>query len=254
MKTQCISIIVAPALAWALLSAGSAAARGDEPAGPPLIVATSPAKGATNVNSATTTEITVTFDRDMGEGMSWAGSGSAYPSTPEGKKAYWRDKRTCVLPVKLFDAHYYRVGINSPSYQNFRGADNTPVTPTAIVFTTRGASAATMLRLQTPEVVGMNPANGARGVDPKLAELRVTFNVPMSGGFSWTGGAPLMPESPAGKGAFWTDDHKTCVLPVALQPGAHYQLGLNSRSFHNFRSAAGNALEPVVYTFDTASK
>ena len=65
------------------------------------------------------TEITVTFDQEMGGGMSWTGGGPEFPPSPEGQKAQWRDKRTCVLPVKLEAGHFYRVGINSTSYQNF---------------------------------------------------------------------------------------------------------------------------------------
>ena len=86
--------------------------------GAPQIVSSSPARAATEVDPALK-EITVTFDQDMEEGMSWTGGGPELPPTPEGQKAHWRDKRTCVLPVKLEAAHFYRVGINSKSYQNF---------------------------------------------------------------------------------------------------------------------------------------
>ena len=41
--------------------------------------------------------------------------------------------------------------------------------------------------------------------------------------------------------------HKTCVLPVKLEPGHTYSLGLNSMSFHGFQSEGGVALTPVVY-------
>jgi hypothetical protein len=84
--------------------------------------------------------------------------------------------------------------------------------------------------------------------------LRVTFNVPMGGGCSWTGGGPEFPTIPEGKEPFWTEDHKTCVLPVALKPNSQYRLGLNSPSFKNFQSAGGVPLEPVVYTFKTSAQ
>ena len=86
-------------------------------------------------------------------------------------------------------------------------------------------------------------------VDPTIKELRVTFNVPMAAGFSWTGGGPEFPKT-TGKPR-WTADRKTCVLPVKLQPGSNYRLGLNSPSFKNFQSAAGIPLEPVEYQFTT---
>ncbi len=70
-----------------------------ESAPTPNIVSTSPTVGATDIDPGLK-EITVTFDQDMGRGYSWTGGGPDYPPTPEGQKAQWRDKRTCVLPVK----------------------------------------------------------------------------------------------------------------------------------------------------------
>ena len=219
----------------------------------PQIVATTPATGATDVDPATS-EITVTFDRDMGRGFSWTGGGPDYPPVPAGKKPFWRDRRTCVLPVKLERGRYYRVGINSTSYRNFRSADGAPVAPSEICFTTRGATEEVKNRLRKPEIVSMTPPNGAKDVDPGLREIRVTFNVSMGGGFSWTGGGPEFPKTPQGKGPSWSKDRKTCVLPVELKPGSNYRLGLNSASHKNFRSEAGIPLEPVVYTFRTRDR
>ena len=88
----------------------------------------------------------------------------------------------------------------------------------------------------------------------KIKELRVTFNVPMDAGFSWTGGGEHYPKIPEGKGPSWTKDHKTCILPVELQPDWEYRLGLNSLSFKNFQSAGGIPLEPVEYSFKTKNK
>lgn len=225
------------------------AANADEQ-GPPKIVATSPAVGQTDVDPGVT-EITVTFDRDMGKGFSWTGGGPEFPTGPDGKKPRWRDLRTCVLPVTLEAGHYYRVGINSTSYQNFKSANGVPAQPSAIYFTTQGASPALQRMASTPQIVGLNPMNGAMDVDPKLTEIRVTFNVAMGGGFSWTGGGSDFPKAPEGKDPYWTDDHKTCVLPVALEPGKTYRFGLNSPSFKNFQSSGGVPLDPVRITFTT---
>jgi len=79
----------------------------------------------------------VTFDQDMDKGFSWTGGGPEYPTSPQGAKAQWRDKRTCVLPVELQSGHHYRVGINSPSYRNFRSTAGQSVAPSSISFTTR---------------------------------------------------------------------------------------------------------------------
>ena len=223
-----------------------------EPA-PPKIIATSPAAGATDVDPSLT-EITVTFDQDMSRGMSWTGGGPDFPSTPQGKKAQWKDKRTCALPVKLDAAHYYRVGINASSYQNFRSARGAAVEPSAIFFTTQGADEKLKARTHVPTIVRCVPENGAQDVSPTLLELRVTFNVPMGGGCSWcTVGDDDsdFPKIATGKNYHWTPDKKTCVLPVALAPGRTYRLSLNAPGFNNFQSDAGVPLEPVSYTFKT---
>jgi hypothetical protein len=221
--------------------------------GAPQIVATSPARGATDVDPALK-EITVTFDQDMGEGMSWTGGGPEFPPIPKGQTGYWRDKRTCVLPVKLESGHRYRIGINSPSYRNFRSASGLPAPTSAIWFTTSGTSTTPKSESGAPKVVSLTPANGAQDVSPDLKELRVTFNVPMGEGCSWTGGGPEFPTIPEGKKPFWTEDHKTCVLPVELKPNSQYRLGLNSQSFKNFKSADGVPITPVVYTFKTSGQ
>ena len=235
---------------WMTLVAGTAATAAE---GPPRIISTTPAIGATEVDPALK-EITVTFDQDMGEGMSWTGGGAEYPPSPDGAQAAWRDKRTCVLPVRLEEGRYYRVGINSPSYRNFRSAAGVPATPAAIYFTTRGASEALKRKTQVPMIVALTPKNGAQDVSPGLKELRVTFNVPMEEGCSWTGGGAEFPTIPDGKKPYWTEDHKTCVLPVELRASSQYRLGLNSMSHKNFRSAGGIPLTPVAYSFKTGGQ
>lgn len=218
--------------------------------GAPRIVKTSPAVGAKDVDPATK-EITITFDRDMAGGFSWTGGGPEFPPGRSGEKPTWRDKRTCSLPVALEAGKYYRVGINSTSHQNFRSADGVPVKPSAIYFTTKGAADDVQQKTTKPQIVKIVPENRATDVDPKISEIRVTFNIPMKNGFSWTGGGPTFPPAPAGKKPFWTEDQKTCVLPVELNPGSEYRIGLNSPSHKNFQSANGVPLDPMTYTFKT---
>ena len=218
--------------------------------GPPRAVLTIPTVGARDVDPATS-EIAVTFDRDMAGGFSWTGGGSNYPPMIEGQRPHWRNSRTAVLPIKLEPGHYYRVGINSKSHRNFRSAAGIPAQPSAIYFTTRGASDELVARTQKPMLLEMTPANGATGVDPGTTELRVTFSVPMGGGFSWTGGGPDYPVAPEGQGPRWTEDQRTCIRPVRLEPNRQYRLGLNSPSHKNFQSVAGVPLDPVIYTFRT---
>ena len=238
------------ALATAALLAAPLTVTGQDA---PRIVSTSPAVGATEVDPALK-EITVTFDQDMEGGMSWTGGGPEFPTSPPGARAQWRDKRTCALPVTLQAGRYYRVGINSPSYRNFRSAAGISAVPSAIYFTTQGASDALKRRTQVPRIVGLSPRNGDNNVSSAVKELRVTFNIPMAEGCSWTGGGPEFPTIPEGKKPFWTDDHKTCVLPVELKPNSQYRLGLNSPSFRNFQSVGGVALTPTPYTFKTGAQ
>ena len=242
--------VIILAIGYAALAEEITPATNSAMEGPPRIVATTPTVGATNV-APTTSEIVVTFDRDMARGFSWTGGGSNYPPIAEGQKPQWRDTRTAVLPVKLEPGHYYRVGINSKSHRNFRSAAGVPALPSAIYFTTLGASGEVTAKTQKPVVVEMRPANGAGTVDPRTTELRVTFSVPMGGGCSWTGGGSDYPVVPKGEGAHWTEDQRTCVLPVRLEPNHQYRLGLNSPSHNNFQSDASVPLDPVIYTFRT---
>ena len=216
----------------------------------PKIVATFPQIGATGVDPKIT-QITVTFDRNMAKGFSWTGGPPYLPPSPPGLHPHWQNARTCVLPVRLQAAHYYRVGINSPSFMNFRSAAGVAARPAAIYFTTRGAGAALRALAIKPRIVNLVPANGARNVDPSLTAIRVTFNVPMSSGFSWTGGGPEFPVIPQGRRPYWTNGHKVCVLPVKLQPHHTYRLGLNSLTYIGFENAGDVPLNPVTLIFST---
>jgi beta-lactamase regulating signal transducer with metallopeptidase domain len=199
------------------------------------------------------TEISVTFDRDMSRGMSWTGDASLLPPTePKTRPARWIDARTCVLPVSLYDGKYYRVGINSTDYQNFRDATGVPVPPAVITFVTTGASDEIKQRLRVPKIVALRPENGANDIDPTTKSLEVTFDVPMGDGMSWTGSGLSFPQdNPDGEKASWSEDRKQCTLPVVLEAGHEYELGLNSLKHINFQSKWGIPLEPVDYKFRT---
>ena len=217
----------------------------------PQIVQTAPAVGASGIDPATR-EIRLTFDRDMSKSMSWTGGGPDFPPIDKSAKPRWIDNRTCVLPVKLKQGKYYRVGINSMSYRNFKDAQGAPTPPSAIYFTTKGASKVLNSRLHAPNVVKLEPTNAAQSVDPSTTALRVTFDAPMGEGMSWTGGGPGFPKLPNGKKARWSRDGRTCTLPVTLEPKHDYTLGLNSLSYIGFQSKWGVPLKPVVYKFRTA--
>lgn len=102
-----------------------------------------------------------------------------------------------------------------------------------------------------PRIVKMEPPNGAIGVDPAIAEIRVTFDMPMSGGFSWCGGGDHYPKIAEGQKPYWREDKMTCVLPVRLSPNWSYKLGINCPAAQNFRSANGIAAPVTWYEFST---
>jgi hypothetical protein len=211
---------------------------------PAWIVETSPAIGATDVDPSIT-EITLTFDRDMSGGMSWTGGGPEFPGDPS-QKASWRDKRVCVLPVKLEAGRFYRVGLNSKSYQNFRSETGEILPHTAIYFVTKGPG--------VPKIVKMVPKNGETDVDPRTKALRITFNVPMGEGMSWVRTGGQFPEVPAGKKPQWSSNGKTCILPVNLKGNQDYEVGINDAYHINFQSKRGVPLAPVMYKFKTKSQ
>jgi beta-lactamase regulating signal transducer with metallopeptidase domain len=216
---------------------------------PAWIVETSPAIGATDVDP-NITEISVTFDRDMDDKWSWTGGPPLFPPVPEGEDPYWRDKRTCVLPVKLKKGTYYRVGINSTSFLKFRSLEGQPAPCTAIYFVTEGATKAIQSRVRVPKIVKMIPKNGATDVDPNIKAIRVTFDVPMGGGMSWTGSGENYPAG-TGESPKWSSDGKTCTMQVMLEAGHKYELGINSLNHINFQSRWGVPVVPVVYQFTT---
>ena len=127
-----------------------------------------------------------------------------------------------------------------------------PAETTAIYFTTAGAKAPVTNRVRVPKIAKSIPENGAKDVKPVLKVLTFTFDMPMStDGFSFTGGGPLFPGIPDGRETKWSKDGQTCTLPVALEAGKKYELGLNSFTHKNFSSKWGVPLEPVHFTFTT---
>ena len=219
----------------------------------PLIVKTVPEIGATDVDPSLG-EIAVTFDRDMSQGMSWTGGSPLFPPVDESRKPRWTNARTCVLPVKLAAGSYYRLGVNSTSHQNFRSQTGEAAPPSVLYFATKGAAADVESRVKVPEIASISPDNGAMDVDPDTSSLRVTFNMPMDEGLSWTGGGPQFPKLAEGKKPSWSADGLTCTLPVSLEPNHEYELGLNSPMYNNFQSRWGVPLKPVVYKFRTRAR
>lgn len=104
----------------------------------PVVVATVPQAGATDVDAGTTTEIKVTFSKAMEPGnFSWVQFGKdTFPKTA-GKPHFLDDHRTCVLPVKLQPGHPYVIWLNHPPYNSFMDSDGNRAVPYLLVFETR---------------------------------------------------------------------------------------------------------------------
>ncbi|MBI5864288.1 MAG: DUF4932 domain-containing protein [Planctomycetes bacterium] len=101
-----------------------------------------------------------------------------------------------------------------------------------------------------PKVKSISPANAAPDVDPKTAEVVITFDRPMqAGGWALTGGGPELPKF--GKPSY-NDSRTVLTVPVTLEPGRSYRFGLNGGRFYSFVSEDGYPLEPVEVKFTTA--
>jgi RNA polymerase sigma factor (sigma-70 family) len=89
-------------------------------------------------------------------------------------------------------------------------------------------------------VVETQPKLGATDVDPAtVKEIRVTFSKPMMDkSWSWTQGNVYA--FPASTGPIhYLPDQRTCVMPVKLEPGKTYVMGINGGRFENFKAKDG---------------
>lgn len=101
---------------------------------------------------------------------------------------------------------------------------------------------------KAPEIVDLEPANGATEVDPNTSELRVTFDRDMvTGNFSFCDD----PQFPKVRGKPRFVNRRTAVLKVRLEPERDYVLHINCPNFMNFQAADGTPLEPVHWKFST---
>ncbi|HEV2294219.1 MAG TPA: Ig-like domain-containing protein [Tepidisphaeraceae bacterium] len=105
---------------------------------PPVVVATVPQSGKTDIDAAATTELKVTYSKDMADGTwSWSTWGEEnFPKTT-GKPRYLGDKRTCVLPVKLERGRTYAIWLNSDNFGNFKDTDGRKAVPYLLIFETK---------------------------------------------------------------------------------------------------------------------
>ena len=102
-----------------------------------------------------------------------------------------------------------------------------------------------------PVVVKTVPQAGAADIDPKVAEIRVTFSKEMqNGAWSWATATKENFPKPGGKPKY-LGDKRTCVLPVKLEPGKTYAVWINHENFKNFKDPLGNSSLPYLLVFRT---
>jgi hypothetical protein len=249
---------------------------------PPVIVGTAPGLFANNVDPGLA-RVSVTFDQSMMNGSwSWVQYNSELYPTEAGNPSYDGSGRTCSLPVKLEAGHVYMIGFNGPSYHFFQNPGHMPAQPYVLLFATRAADgkptpipndlAAQVTRFNTqpgspvpqhesstqkeatdpPHVVRTEPATSSTDVAASVTRITVTFDRKMAdGSWSWTGGGDTYPQT-TGRPSY-DAPRRACSLPVKLEPGKVYCLGINSPSFRNFRAEDGASARPYMIVFATRS-
>ena len=104
-----------------------------------------------------------------------------------------------------------------------------------------------------PKVVTTSPDALAEDVEPTLDKITVTFDREMmDGSWSWTGGGDTFPQK-TGK-IYYDQDKKTCTMPVKLQPGKVYWVGINSPSHNNFKTPENIPAKRYVIVFATKTE
>lgn len=103
-----------------------------------------------------------------------------------------------------------------------------------------------------PVLVVTTPRAMQTDVDPALERIEVTFDRLMRDkSWSWTGGGDTYPQT-TGK-PFYDEKRMTCTMPVKLEPGKVYWVGVNSPSYRNFVSEEGVASPWYILLFSTRS-
>ena len=103
---------------------------------PPVVIKTVPEAGSSDVDPKIT-EIQVTFSKEMTDN-SWSWSTLSEESFPPtaGEPKYLRNRRACVLPVKLAPDKTYAIWINSNKFRNFKDTNGNSAVPYLLVFKT----------------------------------------------------------------------------------------------------------------------
>jgi len=107
------------------------------------------------------------------------------------------------------------------------------------------------LKEKSPKIITLVPGNGARDVDPGLEAIVVTFDRPMMGGniAVMILDQSKFPKTP-GRAAY-NATRTVLRIPVTLEPGREYVLGLNGEGHLVMKDDLGHPLVPFVIKFRT---
>ena len=228
---------------------------------PPRVVSTIPANGASAV-STKVGRILMVFDKDMLQGaFSLVKAGSGVVPPIQGRPRYL-DARTFSIPLgPLKPGTTYSIGFNNARRKGFQSADNIPLAPYVLTFTTAGGKAAPppgrpdeSSLPRGPMVVRTSPPSGKASVDPSLDKIEIWFSHDMNPrGMSLTRipGKTRLGYIP-GKPPFFAGPRRL-VIPVKLSPGTDYGVGINTGPRKGFVTAReGLPVRPYRLVFSTA--
>ena len=102
-----------------------------------------------------------------------------------------------------------------------------------------------------PVVVETVPRAGADGVDPTIAEIRVSFSKDMMTEEMWSVVKVSDDTFPEIAGKVRYEDARTFVIPVVLEPGTNYAMWFNYKQNDAFRDTGGTASIPYFLVFKT---
>ena len=135
MKTFKIIALVATCFASTIASAEKLTLENINP----VVISSLPVAGSATVD-VSTSEIRVTFSRDMETDKMWSVVQLDKNSFPKitGPVHFLKDSRTFVIPVKLKENTVYALSINSTSKHGFQGVNGKSAQPYLLSFKTKG--------------------------------------------------------------------------------------------------------------------
>jgi Big-like domain-containing protein len=168
-----------------------------------------------------------------------------------GERIMWQRIQTILIALLVIAV----VGMGMSMYHVQR-ANNSALTELAAAVHEMAKPPAALRRpaawlTDRPHVVETSPTHDAIDVDPDTAEIRVTFDKPMTDK-SWSWCRSSSNDYPETTGeVHYLDDMKTCVMPVKLESGKKYTVWFNTANYQNFKDADGRPAEPDLLTFTT---